>query len=77
MAARRFPPPFTVHELNEAVFVIRDANGVTMSWTYYVGEGFHQLTGGKLTREEARVVAFGIARLLNEAAAKRGPTSGG
>jgi hypothetical protein len=27
MTARRFPPPWTVEELNDACFVVRDANG--------------------------------------------------
>jgi hypothetical protein len=37
MAARRFPPPWTVEE-QDACFVVRDANGQQLPYVYFEDE---------------------------------------
>jgi hypothetical protein len=32
MTARRFPPPWTIEELNDACFVVSDANGQKLAY---------------------------------------------
>jgi hypothetical protein len=38
MPARRFPPPWTVEELNDACFVVRDNNGQQLAYVYFEEE---------------------------------------
>jgi hypothetical protein len=33
--ARRFPPPWTVEELNDACFVVRDHNEQALAYVYF------------------------------------------
>jgi hypothetical protein len=35
---RRFPPPWTVEEANNACFIIRDANGQALAYVYFKDE---------------------------------------
>jgi hypothetical protein len=35
---RRFPPPWSVEELNNACFVVRDANGQQLAYVYFEDE---------------------------------------
>jgi hypothetical protein len=37
MTARRFPPPWSVEEL-DACFVVRDHNGQQLAYVYFEGE---------------------------------------
>jgi hypothetical protein len=37
MSARRFPPPWSVEEL-DACFVVRDHNGQQLAYVYFEGE---------------------------------------
>ncbi len=41
MPERRFPPPWTVEEL-EACFVVRDHNGQKLAYVYFEGGGARQ-----------------------------------
>ena len=34
MPERRFPPPWTVEELNDVYFIVRDANGQQLAYVY-------------------------------------------
>jgi len=34
-AARRFPPPWTVDELNDACFIVRDRNWQALGYFYF------------------------------------------
>jgi hypothetical protein len=36
--ARRFPPPWSVEEYNDACFVIRDGNGQQLAYVYFEDE---------------------------------------
>jgi hypothetical protein len=38
MPERRFPPPWTVEEYNDACFVVRDHNGQQLAYVYFEGE---------------------------------------
>jgi hypothetical protein len=35
---RRFPPPWTVEDRNDACFIVRDANGQAVAYVYYEDE---------------------------------------
>ena len=60
---RRFPPPWTVKELAEC-FVVEDAQEKRLAYVYFdtnnmtITNSFH-----KLSWDEARRIAAGIARL--------------
>lgn len=62
---RRLPAPWVAEDLNDACFVVRDANGLALAYVYYVSESIAaQAAGaGKLTRDEARRVAANVVRL--------------
>jgi hypothetical protein len=38
MAARRFPPPWTIDEANDACFIVRDCNGQALAYVYFEEE---------------------------------------
>jgi hypothetical protein len=35
---RRFPPPWTIEEANNACFIVKDANGFAVSHVYFEDE---------------------------------------
>jgi len=51
MPARRFPPPWTVEEL-DAGFVVRDHNGQQLAYVYFEDEPGHRSAAKLLTRDE-------------------------
>jgi hypothetical protein len=53
MPARRFPPPWSVEEL-DACFVVRDANGQALSYVYFEDEPGRRSAAKLLTKDEAR-----------------------
>ena len=38
MPERRFPPPWTVEELNAACFIVRDSNGQQLAYVHFEDE---------------------------------------
>jgi hypothetical protein len=38
MAARRFPPPWTIDEANDACSIVRDADGHALAYVYFDDE---------------------------------------
>jgi hypothetical protein len=38
MTRRRFPPPWTIEEANNACFIVKDANGFAVSYVYFENE---------------------------------------
>jgi hypothetical protein len=56
MSARRFPPPWSVAEL-DACFVVRDANGQALSYVYYESEPGRRSAAKLLSKDEARGIA--------------------
>ena len=38
MPRRRFPPPWTIEEMNDACFIVRDKNGQQLGYFYFENE---------------------------------------
>jgi hypothetical protein len=53
VTARRFPPPWTVGEL-DACFVVRDRNGQQLAYVYFEDEPGRRSAAKLLTKDEAR-----------------------
>jgi hypothetical protein len=62
MTPRRFPPPWTVEEL-DACFVVRDSNGQQLAYVYFENEPGRRSAAKLLTKDEARRIAINIAKL--------------
>jgi hypothetical protein len=62
MAARRFPPPWTVEE-TAPCFIVRDANKQGLAFVYFEDEPGRRAAASLLTRDEAWRITAGIARL--------------
>ena len=63
MAARRFPPPWSIDEANDACFIVRDSTGQALAYVYYGDEPGRRTAAKLLTRDEARRIAANIAKL--------------
>jgi hypothetical protein len=63
MTARRFPPPWSIEELNDACFVVRDANGQQLAYVYYEDQPGRRSAAKLLSKDEARRIAANIAKL--------------
>jgi endo-1,4-beta-D-glucanase Y len=63
MTRRRFPPPWTYDEANNAYFIVKDANGFAVSYVYLENEPGRRTAANRMTKDEARRIAAGIARL--------------
>ncbi len=67
MTEHRFPLPWTVEE-TPTCFIVRDAKGQALNYTYYYTEEM-SLGGDQydplrmLTKDEARLIATNVARL--------------
>jgi endo-1,4-beta-D-glucanase Y len=62
MPARRFPPPWSVEEL-DACFVVIDSAEQKLAYVYYEDEPQRQEVGKLLSKDEARRIAANIAKL--------------
>jgi hypothetical protein len=62
-SARRFPPPWTVEEYNDACFILRDCNGQKLAYVYFEEEPGRRSAAKLLTKDEARRIAANIAKL--------------
>ncbi len=62
MPERRFPPPWTVEEL-EAAFVVKDSAGQKLAYVYFEDEPGRRSAAKLLTHDEARRIAANIAKL--------------
>ena len=63
MTKRRFPPPWTIGEYNDACFIVKDANGQILARVYFEEEPGRRSAAKLLTRDEARRIAANIAKL--------------
>jgi hypothetical protein len=45
-APRRFPPPWTIDEANDACFIVRDANGQALACVYFEEETVMSMVAG-------------------------------
>ena len=59
---RRFPPPWTVEEL-EACFIVIDGGGQKLAFVYYEEEPGRRSAAKLLTKDEARQIAANFAKL--------------
>jgi hypothetical protein len=62
MPPRRFPPPWTVQEL-DACFIVKDASGQKLGYFYYEEEPGRRSAAKLLTKDEARRIAANVAKL--------------
>ena len=63
MTARRFPPPWSVEEL-DACYVVRDHDGQQLAYVYFEDEPSRRSAAKLLTKDEARRIPAKIAKLL-------------
>ena len=54
MSARRFPPPWSLEELNDACFVVKDSAGQKLSYVYFEDEPGRRSAAKLLSKDEAR-----------------------
>jgi hypothetical protein len=57
MTPRRFPPPWTIEEHNNACFIVRDKNGQALGYFYYEDEPGRRCRTAHHRRSAAKVVA--------------------
>ncbi len=62
MAARRFPPPWSVEEL-DACSIVKDSGGQKLAYVYFEEEPGRRSAAKMLTKDEARRIAVNIAKL--------------
>jgi len=53
-SARRFPPPWTIEENNDACFIVRDNNKQALAYVYFEDEPGRRSAAKLLTKDEAR-----------------------
>ena len=51
---RRFPPPWSIEELNDACFVVIDSAGQQLAYVYFEDEPGRRSAAKLLTKDEAR-----------------------
>jgi hypothetical protein len=60
---RRFPPPWDIEEHIRSCFIVRDNNGNALAYVHFESERGRRTAPNLLTRDEARRIAAGIAKL--------------
>ncbi len=63
MNNRRFRPPWSVEELNDACFVVRDHNGQQLAYVYFEDEPGRRSAAKLISKDGARRIAVNIAKL--------------
>ena len=57
MTPRRFPPPWSIDEANDACFILRDSTGQALGYFYFEEEPGRRSAAKLLTKDEARRLA--------------------
>jgi hypothetical protein len=60
---RRFPPPWTIDEANDACFIVKDHNGDAPAYVYFENDPGRRAAARMLTTDEARRIAANFAKL--------------
>jgi hypothetical protein len=60
---RRFPPPWTIEEYRGISYIVRDANDFPVAYVYFESEPGRRAAAHLMTKDEARKIAAGIAKL--------------
>jgi len=68
---RRFPPPWTLEEHNDACFIVRDKNGQALGYFYFEDEPGRRSAAKLLTKDESGRMAANFSKPL---AVHRGAT---
>ena len=63
MSAGRFPTPWTIEEYRGISFIIRDANNFAVAYVYFQSQPGRRVAANLMTKDEARKIANGIAKL--------------
>jgi len=63
MPSRRFPPPWSIEELNDACFVVKDSAGQKLGYVYFEEEPGRRSAAKLLSKDEARRIAANFAKL--------------
>jgi hypothetical protein len=63
VVARRFTPPWTIDEANDACFIVRDANGQALGYFYFEDDPGRRTAASLLTKDEARRMLANFAKL--------------
>ena len=50
VTTRRFPPPWSVDEYNDACFIVRDHNGQALAYVYFEDEAGAEI-GGQVAQQ--------------------------
>jgi len=62
MTSRRFPPPWTVEDHNDACFIGKVRNGHALAYVYYEEEPGRRSAANLMSKDEARRIAANIAK---------------
>ena len=68
---RRFPPPWTLDETNDACFIVRDKNGQALAYFHFEDEPGRRTAANLLTVDEARRMAEVFSLRLVQRHARR------
>ena len=68
---RRFPPPWTIEEANDACFIVGDSTGQALGYFYFEEEPGRRSAAKLLTKDEAQRLAVNFAKLPDLLAAIR------
>jgi hypothetical protein len=60
---RHFPPPWSIEEVNNTCFIVKDANGQKLGSFDFEEEPGTRSAAKLLTKDEARRLAINFARL--------------
>jgi len=60
---RRFPPPWTIEDNNNACFIVRDSTGQALGYFYFEDEPGRRSAAKLLSKDEARRMAANFANL--------------
>jgi hypothetical protein len=71
---RRFPPPWTVEEYRGISHIVRDANRFAVAYVYFESEPRRRAAANLMSKDEARKIAAGIAKLPELLSHKREET---